>query len=483
LWDFGDGSTSTEQNPTHVYNDLGGYSVSLTATNAQGSDTEVKNNYVNVVFEVTVYPDSWGTFSGWAGATEVSGTFNDDVKYDDDSYWVTRSDATQEQRYSLQYYADTGYTPSEVARITAEFQAKCSPGTTPSTLVFLMKNDGGFQYMGAWNDTTVDTWCRLETTDVSSYMTPSGRVGFELCCCPSGSDSYDISTDVMRFKLVLSSAGPSVPTVSFDADQTIGPAPLVVNFTDQSANSPTSWSWDFGDGGTSTAQNPSHTFTAIGYHTVTLTAANARGSDTLVRTNYITVQPFSDVPFTYWAWNHIKACVAEGIVQGFDDNTYRSALPVTRDQMAVYISRALAGGDQFVPTGPTSATFSDVPSDHWAFKYVEYAAAQHIVGGYDDGTYRPAVQVDRAQMAVFIARAVVTPTNRPDLPGYTPPGTPTFPDVPSDHWAYKYIEYIAQPSVAVTQGYDDGTYRPDLIVTRDQMAVYVQRAFDLPRAA
>jgi len=34
--------------------------------------------------------------------------------------------------------------------------------------------------------------------------------------------------------------------------------------------------------------------------------------------------------------------------------------------------------------------------------------------------------------------------------------------------------------VAVTQGYDDGTYRPDLIVTRDQMAVYVQRAFDLP---
>ncbi len=479
-WDFGDGSTSTEQNPTHVYTSLGGYSVSLTVANAQGSDTEVKNNYVNVVFEVTVYPDSWDTFSGWAGASEISGTFNDDLKYDDDSYWVTRSDDTQEQRYSIQYYADTGYTPSEVARITAEFQAHCSPNTTPSTLVFLMKNDGGFQYMGAWDDSSVDTWCRLETTDVSSYMTSSGRVGFELCCCPSGSDSYDISADVMRFKLVLASAGPSVPTVSFDADQTLGPPPLTVNFTDHTANSPTSWSWDFGDGSTSTEQNPTHTYTTIGYHTVTLTAANARGSDTLTRTNYITVQPFSDVPFTYWAWNHIKACVNEGIVQGFDDNTYRSALPVTRDQMAVYISRALAGGDANVPTGPATATFSDVPTDHWAYKYIEYAAAQNIVGGYDDGTYRPTVEVDRAQMAVFIARAVVTPTDRPDLPSYTPPSTPTFPDVPTDHWAYKYIEYIAQPSVAVTQGYDDGTYRPDVVVTRDQMAVYVQRAFELP---
>ncbi len=158
---------------------------------------------------------------------------------------------------------------------------------------------------------------------------------------------------------------------------------------------------------------------------------------------------FSDVTDAHWAVRQVEACAAAGVVGGFPDGTYRPSLPVTRDQMAVYISRALAGGDEFVPTGPASATFSDVPTDHWAFKYVEYAAAQDIVAGYDDGTYRPTIQVDRAQMAVFIARAVVSPTNRPDLPGYSPPDTPTFPDVASDHWAYKYIEYIAQPSVAV----------------------------------
>jgi len=189
---------------------------------------------------------------------------------------------------------------------------------------------------------------------------------------------------------------------------------------------------------------------------------------------------FSDVPPDHWAYPQIMACAQAGVVGGYDDGTYRPTLPVSRDQMAVFISRALAGGDDHVPTGPALATFSDVPTDHWAFKYVEYAAANTIVGGYDDGTYRPAVEVDRGQMAVFIARAIVTPTDRPDLPSYTPPTEPTFPDVATSHWAYRYIEYIAQPSVAITQGYDDGTYRPDTVVTRDQMAVYVQRAFDLP---
>jgi len=188
---------------------------------------------------------------------------------------------------------------------------------------------------------------------------------------------------------------------------------------------------------------------------------------------------FSDVLSDHWAFEQVEACAAAGIVAGFDDGTYRPSLPVDRASMAVYISRALAGGDEYVPTAPATATFSDVPTDHWAYKYVEYAADQTIVGGYDDDTYRPAVQVTRDQMAVFIARAVVTPTGRPDLPSYTPPETATFSDVATDHWAYKYIEYIAQASVAVSQGYDDGTYRPDVVVTRDQMAVYVQRAFKL----
>ena len=148
--------------------------------------------------------------------------------------------------------------------------------------------------------------------------------------------------------------------------------------------------------------------------------------------------------------------------------------------MAVYISRALAGGDAKVPTGPATATFSDVPIDYWAFKYVEYAADQGVVKGYSDGTYKPADQVTRDQMSVFIARAIATPAAGADLVNYTPPTTPTFPDVPTSFWAYKYVEYIAQPGIGVTKGYPDGDYHPEYICTRDQMAVYVARAFQLP---
>jgi hypothetical protein len=191
---------------------------------------------------------------------------------------------------------------------------------------------------------------------------------------------------------------------------------------------------------------------------------------------------FSDVPWNHWAYDYVNACFYAGIVAGYPDGTYRPTLSVTRDQMAVYISRGLVApsGDAAIPDPPGTATFSDVPTDYWAYKWVEYAVANSIVGGYWDGTYRPTQQVDRGQMAVFIARSIVTPHGDEGLAGYTPPETPTFSDVATDHWAYKYIEYIAQDSVNVTQGYPDGTYRPANVVTRDQMAVYVARAFHLP---
>jgi hypothetical protein len=194
----------------------------------------------------------------------------------------------------------------------------------------------------------------------------------------------------------------------------------------------------------------------------------------------VALQPeFTDLPTTNWAAQSVGACVDAGIVNGYSDGTYKPTDPVTRDQMAVYISRALAGGDAQVPSGPATATFSDVPTDYWAFKYVEYAVSKAVVKGYSDGTYKPADQVTRDQMAVFIARAIATPTDGADLVNYTPPATPTFPDVATTFWAYKYVEYIAQPSIAVTKGYPDGDYHPEYVCTRDQMAVYVARAFKL----
>jgi len=96
-------------------------------------------------------------------------------------------------------------------------------------------------------------------------------------------------------------------------------------------------------------------------------------------------------------------------VGGYADGTYRPTLTVDRGQMAVFVARAMAGGDAAVPSGPSTATFGDVPTTHWAFRYVEYIAGEGVTGGYGDGTYRPLLAVTRDQMAVYVQRAFSLP--------------------------------------------------------------------------
>ncbi len=191
----------------------------------------------------------------------------------------------------------------------------------------------------------------------------------------------------------------------------------------------------------------------------------------LVHLGFHTVISFPDVPTGFWASQEIAACVTAGVVQGYPDGTYQPTAVVTRDQMAVFVARALAGGEPAVPTSPATASFIDVPTDFWAFKHVQYCAAQKVVQGYADGTYHPEYSVDRGQMAVFIARAVSPLSERPDLPSCTPPTTADFPDVTPDFWAYKDVEYIFGQSLV--NGYTDGLYHPEYACTRDQMAVFI----------
>jgi PKD repeat protein len=79
------------------------------------------------------------------------------------------------------------------------------------------------------------------------------------------------------------------PTADFSGTPTSGTAPLSVAFTDASTGTPTSWAWTFGDGGTSSSQNPTHSYTTPGTYTVALVATNATGSNTKTRTGYVTV--------------------------------------------------------------------------------------------------------------------------------------------------------------------------------------------------
>ena len=88
---------------------------------------------------------------------------------------------------------------------------------------------------------------------------------------------------------------PGEPTADFTANVTSGPAPLDVDFTDLSSQTPTGWSWNFGDTGSSGSQHPSHQYTVPGTYTVSLNASNANGDHTRVYPNLIVV-PEPTVP-------------------------------------------------------------------------------------------------------------------------------------------------------------------------------------------
>jgi len=185
--------------------------------------------------------------------------------------------------------------------------------------------------------------------------------------------------------------------------------------------------------------------------------------------------PFTDVPPDHWAYPEIVAAHQAGIVFGYSDRTYRPYDPVTRAAMAVFVARALCGGESGVPDpvcDPLSPPFSDISCDHWARKYISYCKDHEIVAGYNG--YEPDGVVDRAQMAVFIARAMAGGDSAVSDPGCDP-AQPPFPDVPCDFWARKYIQCIKEQGV--TSGYPDGLYHPEGICSRDQMAVYITRAF------
>ncbi len=160
---------------------------------------------------------------------------------------------------------------------------------------------------------------------------------------------------------------------------------------------------------------------------------------------------FLDVVESYWAFDAIKACRDAGLVQGYGDGTFQPEVNITRDQLAVYLARGMAGGDAKVPYPATPASFKDVPTDYWAFKYVEYCL-QHKVLTLGFGVFHPEATVNRGVMASTWRAPSRRASDRPNLSSYTPPSTPTFPDVPASDPRYKFIEYLHAHNVV--NGYE-----------------------------
>jgi|GEM_PF-1445228 len=136
---------------------------------------------------------------------------------------------------------------------------------------------------------------------------------------------------------------PPAPTANFTANVTSGEAPLAVAFTDASTGSPTSWAWDFENDGVidSTEQNPVHTYTVAGTYTVNLTVTNAGGSNSAVKTAYITVTEPTG-PFVLPGYNNIFVKVANDLgvkYNAFGNNTYNIRFEgINRGLNALHIS-------------------------------------------------------------------------------------------------------------------------------------------------
>jgi PKD repeat protein len=360
-WQFGDSGTSAEKNPTHTYTSMGTFTVTLTATNEFGSDSEVKTNYITVTApmppiadfvasatdinmnnsvtftDLTLEnPTSWSwTFEGGTPATSTVqnpvvtyptvGTFNvtlvatnaqgSDTETKVDYITVSEKSycASQGSTYSMEWIAGVqvgsmnntsgaaGYT--DFTSITCDLIS----GDTVNVVLTPGFNGGPWtEYWTIWIDYNDDhdfedagesVFSGYGTSTVSgSFTVASGiekvtrmRVSMKYAAYPTPCETFtygeveDYTADV--------SGGGQPPVANFSASATTIIVGQSVTFTDLSTNGPTSWAWTF-DGGTpstSTSQNPTVTYNSIGVFTVSLTATNAFGSDTETKANYITV--------------------------------------------------------------------------------------------------------------------------------------------------------------------------------------------------
>ncbi|AKB37163.1 cell surface protein [Methanosarcina siciliae C2J] len=171
----------------------------------------------------------------------------------------------------------------------AAFSATPTSGSGPLTVQFTDEStDTVSSY--SWdfdNDGTVDS-----TEQSPSYTYEStGTYTVGLTVSNGGGNDSEVKTDC----ITVSDPLPAAPVAAFSATPTSGSGPLTVQFTDESTDTVSSYSWDFDNDGTvdSTEQSPSYTYESAGTYTVNLTVANAEGNDSEVKTDYITVSESS----------------------------------------------------------------------------------------------------------------------------------------------------------------------------------------------
>jgi PKD repeat protein len=318
-WSFGDGSTvnATLRNPVHTYTAAGNYTVSLNATNIAGFNTKTRIDYITVTavpvanftatsisgtapLNVTFIDTSTNSPTSWAWSFGDGSTVNSTIRNPVHTYNATGNytvllNATNNAGFNTR--TRVGYITVTAAPV-ANFTGISVSGTAPLNVTFIDTSTNS-PTSWAWSFGDGSSENATIKNPIHTYNA-AGTYSVSLTAINAAGSSTKTQTSYVTVTAV-----PLAPVAGFTGTPVSGTVPLKVLFTDASTNSPTSWTWSFGDGSSvnASAKNPIHTYTTAGKYTVTLTARNAAGNGSITKTNYITVTSTNPAPTVQYIAN------------------------------------------------------------------------------------------------------------------------------------------------------------------------------------
>jgi PKD repeat protein len=263
-WSFGDGGTSTVQNPLYTYANPGAYNVSLTVTDAAGSNTTVQAVYVSVTGTPSV--KNWGVTPVGTYFSSIDIPLNSGLNATWKGLNWTLSGTTEFM------------TGNNYLSIGGAYRAN-NEDFYPTGYFSLTSTYGVLSVNGIFNGAN----CSVNGNTWACFVDPRLTGGYSTLVVYDGNhgDAYLYN---------VSPTNPLLPIANFNETLTAGPPSLTYQFDDIStAGQSTSWNWSFGDGGTSSVQNPLYTYANPGVYNVTLTDTNAAGSNTITKAVYVSV--------------------------------------------------------------------------------------------------------------------------------------------------------------------------------------------------
>lgn len=170
---------------------------------------------------------------------------------------------------------------------------------------------------------------------------------------------------------------------------------------------------------------------------------------------------FQDIKGFQWAKSHIEFLSKKNIINGVAKDRFAPGAYLTRGQLAKVLALAVGISSE---SGPG---FTDIQQNYWANPFISSIKNAGIVAGYPDGSYKPENYVTRAEMVKMVLGAVKIKTETTDQSKFKDRG----------HWADDYIAAAVRKEII--NGYPDGTFRPDKLITRAEAAKVIAKAYAL----